>query len=91
MYRSIIVIAFKCVLFLTQDLICVLLDFFLTFTLIRTRSSCLQTPTAEMCSTVKASGGFFPEVYIGTKFYYEFKQADSKFVVFKNIKTVDVL
>ena len=49
-----------------------------------TRSHCLQTPTAEKCNTVKASGKkMLPEVYISTGFYYEFIQTDLKFVVFK--------
>ena len=58
--------------------------------------SFLQTPTAEMCNTVTATGEqMFPDGYIDARFSYGCKQADSKFVVFKNIKalllSVDVL
>ena len=52
-----------------------------------TRSNCLQTPTAEMCNTVKASGKKCSQKSISTGFYYEFKQTDLKFVVFKDIIT----
>ena len=58
--------------------------------------SCLQTPTAEMSNTVTATGEqMLPDGYIDARFSDGSKQADSKLVVFKNIKTlllsVDVL
>ena len=58
--------------------------------------SCLQTPTTEMCNTITATGKqMLPDGYIDARFSYGCKQADSKLVVFKNIKTpllsVDVL
>ena len=53
--------------------------------------SCLQTPTVEMRNAVTASG----EQMLPGRFCCGCKQADSKLVVFKNIKTtllfVDVL
>ena len=50
--------------------------------------SCLQTPTAEMCNTVAAAGEqMLPDGYIDARFFYGCKQAGSKLVVFKNIKT----
>ena len=50
--------------------------------------SCLQTPTAEMCNTVAATGEqVLPNGYNDARFSYECEQAHSKLVVFKNIKT----
>ena len=56
--------------------------------------SCFQT--AEMCNTVTVIGEqMLPDGYIHVRFSYGCKKADSKVVVFKNIKTlllfVDVL
>ena len=51
-------------------------------------SSCLQTPTAEMCNTVTATGEqMLPDGYIDARFSYGCKQANLNLVVFKNIKT----
>ena len=51
-------------------------------------SSGLQTPTAEMCNTVTVTGEkMLSEGYNDVRFYYGCKQAESKLVVFKNIKT----
>ena len=45
--------------------------------------SCLQTPTAEMCNTVIATGNqMLPDGYINAGFSRRCKQADSKLVVF---------
>ena len=57
---------------------------------LRLKSICLQNAYSRGCATRSQllEIKMLLESYIGAKFHYESKQADSKLVVFKNIKTL---